>query len=173
MGVRLEDTAQMAAIEARLTAMGLVLPESAVPPPGFSFSFEWVRVVGTRVLVSGHSPQAPDGTLVGPFGKVPSEISIEAATAAARATVCSVLGSVKRAIGDLDRIGAWVSVVGMVNADNGYGRTTNAINGFSELVLEIFGPEVGAHARTAVGYAALPVNNAVVIGAELELRSAL
>jgi enamine deaminase RidA (YjgF/YER057c/UK114 family) len=161
----------MSEIDARLQAMGLVLPEAAVPPPGFAFSFDWVRVLGTRVLVSGHSPQAPDGTLVGPFGKVPSEVSIEEATAAARATVCSVLGSVRRAIGDLDRIAAWVSVTGMVNADNGYGRTTNAINGFSELVLELFGPEVGAHARTAVGYAALPLNNAVVIGAELALRA--
>lgn len=160
----------MAEIEARLAAMGMVLPEQAVPPPGFAFSFQWARVVGRRVVVSGHSPQSPDGGLVGPFGTVPSEVSLEDATAAARATVASVLGSVRRAIGDLDRIGAWVSVTGMVNADSGFGGTTNAINGFSELVLELFGPEVGAHARTAVGSAALPLNNAVVIGAELELR---
>jgi SRSO17 transposase len=59
-----------------------------------------------------------------------------------------------------------VSVTGMVNADSGYGRTTNAINGCSEPVLELF----GAHARTAVGSAALPVNNAVVIGTELLLH---
>ncbi len=81
----------------------------------------------------------------------------------------SVLGSVQRAIGDLDRITAWVSVTGMVNADSGYPQTTNAINGFSELVLQLFGPEIGAHARTAVGYAALPLDNAVVIGAELQI----
>ncbi len=159
----------MSLIEQRLASLGLSLPAAATPPPGFAFSFEWVRVVGRRVLVSGHSPQAEDGTLIGPFGKVPSEVSIEDATLAARATVLSVLGSVERAIGDLDRITAWVSVTGMVNADSGYSRTTNAINGFSELVLELFGPEIGAHARTAVGYAALPVNNAVVIGAELQI----
>ncbi len=128
-----------------------------------------MRVIGHRVIVSGHSPQAADGTLVGPFGKVPSEVSIADATKAARATVLSVLGSVQRAIGDLDRITAWVSVTGMVNADSGTAQTTNAINGFSELVLELFGPEIGAHARTAVGYAALPVNNAVVVSAELEI----
>ncbi len=81
----------------------------------------------------------------------------------------SVLGSVKRAIGDLDRISAWLTVTGMVNADNGYAQSTNAINGFSDLVIELFGPEIGAHARTAVGYAALPLNNAVVVGAELEI----
>jgi enamine deaminase RidA (YjgF/YER057c/UK114 family) len=160
----------MTIIEQRLSSLGLTLPEAASPPPGFEFSFEWVRVVGHRILVSGHSPQAADGTLVGPFGKVPSEVSVDQATAAARATVLSVLGSVRRAIGDLDRITAWVSVTGMVNADSGYGQTTNAINGFSDFVLELFGPQIGAHARTAVGYAALPLNNAVVIGAELEFE---
>ncbi|AYG02334.1 RidA family protein [Gryllotalpicola protaetiae] len=161
----------MTIIEERLAALGLSLPAAAVAPPGVAFSFAWVRVSGRRVLVSGHSPQADDGTLVGPFGKVPSEVSIEEATLAARQTVLSVLGSVKRAIGDLDRIAAWVSVSGMVNAESGYGKTTNAINGFSGLVLELFGPEIGNHARTAVGYAALPLNNAVVVGAELELRN--
>jgi enamine deaminase RidA (YjgF/YER057c/UK114 family) len=100
---------------------------------------------------------------------VPSEVSIEQVTTAARATVLSVLGSVRRAIGDLDRITAWVTVTGMVNADSGYGQTTNAINGFSDLVLELFGRDVGTHARTAVGYAALPLNNAIVVGAELEI----
>lgn len=158
----------MGVIEERLAERGLVLPEAASPPPGFRFSFEWVHVVGNRILVSGHSPQAPDGTLIGPFGKVPSEVSIDEATEAARATVLSVLGSLKRSIGDLDRISSWVTVNGMVNADGGYGQTTNAINGFSDLVLELFGPQIGAHARTAVGYAALPLNNAVVIGAELQ-----
>jgi len=159
----------MTIIERRLASLSLTLPAAAVAPPGLTFSFAWVRVTGRRVLVSGHSPQAEDGTLIGPFGKVPSQVSIEEATLAARNTVLSVLGSVQRAIGDLDRIAAWVSVTGMVNADSGYARTTNAINGFSELVLELFGPEIGTHARTAVGYAALPANNAVVIGAELEL----
>lgn len=124
--------------------------------------------MGNRILVSGHSPQAHDGAFIGPFGKIPSEVSIEDATLAARATVLSVLGSVRRAIGDRDRITAWVSVAGMVNADSGYARTTNAINGFSDLVLELFGRSIGSHARTDVGYAAVPWNNAVVIGAGLE-----
>ncbi len=159
----------MTIIESRLQEHGIVLPEPATPPPGFAFTFDWVRVHGRRVIVSGHSPQRPDGSFPGPFGKVPSEVSIDDATLAARAILGPILASVKRAIGDLDRISAWISVTGMVNADAGYSQTTNAINGFSAAVLEIFGPEVGAHARTAVGYAALPLNNAVVIGAELEL----
>ncbi|MFC4245160.1 RidA family protein [Gryllotalpicola reticulitermitis] len=159
----------MSVIDDRLAERGLVLPQPARPPAGFAFSFDWVKVVGNRVIVSGHSPQGEDGRLIGPFGKVPSEVSLDDATTAARATVLSVLGSVRRAIGDLDRITSWVSVSGMVNADSGYGETTNAINGFSDLVLDLFGPEVGAHARTAVGYAALPLNNAVVVAAELQI----
>jgi hypothetical protein len=102
---------------------------------------------------------------------VPSEVSVEDASEAGRLTVLAILGNVKRAIGDLDRITAWLTVTGMVNADPGYPQTTNVINGASELIVEIFGPEIGAHARTAVGYAALPVNNAVVLGAELEIRA--
>lgn len=160
----------MSVIESRLREAGIVLPAPAEPPPGFEFSFAWVRARGSRVLVSGHSPQRPDGSFAGPFGKVPGDVSIEEATDAARATLGPILGSVKRAIGELDRISAWLSVTGMVNADAGYPQTTNAINGFSAVVLEIFGAEIGTHARTAVGYAALPLNNAVVIGAELEIE---
>lgn len=160
----------MGIIETRLQEMGLELPAAAKAPPGIEFSFAWVRVHGSRVIVSGHSPQHPDGTLAGPFGKVPSEVSIEQAQDAAAATLLSILGSVKRAIGDLDRIRAWVSVTGMVNADPGYGQTTNAINGFSQAVLGLFGPEIGTHARTAVGMSALPVNNAIVIAAELAIE---
>ena len=80
-----------------------------------------------------------------------------------------MLASLKRAIGDLDRITAWLMVYGMVNADPGYAQTTNAINSFSELILELYGPEVGEHARIAVGMATLPFNNAVTIAAEVEI----
>jgi enamine deaminase RidA (YjgF/YER057c/UK114 family) len=159
----------MVTIESRLQAQGLQLPAEAQAPPGFEFSFSWVRVHGSRLFVSGHSPQHPDGSLAGPFGKVPSEVSIEQARDAAAATLLSVLGSVRRAIGDLDRIRAWLTVTGMVNADPSYPQTTTAVNGFSDAVLELFGPEIGTHARTAVGMSALPVNNAVVIAAELAI----
>ena len=155
--------------ERHIEELGFILPEEAVAPPGFTFSFDWVRVRGNRVHVSGHSPQLADGSLAGPFGAVPSEISLDAATDAARDTALAVLGSVRRAIGDLDRISAWLTVSGMVNADHGFTQTTTVINGFSDLVLQIFGPEVGAHARSAIGVAALPMNNAVVVSAEIEI----
>jgi hypothetical protein len=88
--------------------------------------------------------------------------------AAARSTALSILASLKRELGDLDRVTAWLMVYGMVNADPGYAQTTNAINGFSDLILDLYGPETGQHARMAVGMATLPVNNAVTIAAEVE-----
>ena len=158
-------------VEARLQALGLVLPAPPKLPPGIQLSFVWTRVRGNRVYVAGHAPQSPDGSFPGPFGKVPSEVSLEAAQAAARDTALSVLASLKRALGDLDRVAAWLMVHGMVNADVGYPQTTNVINGFSELILELYGPEVGQHARTAVGMATLPLNNAVTIAAEVEIAA--
>jgi YjgF/chorismate_mutase-like, putative endoribonuclease len=92
---------------------------------------------------------------------------LEAAQQAAGRTALSILGSLKRALGDLDRVTAWLMVYGMVNADAGYSQTTNAINGFSDLIVDLYGPEVGAHARVAVGMAALPLDNAVTVAAEV------
>jgi hypothetical protein len=82
-----------------------------------------------------------------------------------------MLASLQRALGDLDRITAWQMAFGMVNADPGYAETTNAVDGFSDLVLEVFGRQVGEHARTAVGMAALPLDHCVLIGAELAIDS--
>jgi enamine deaminase RidA (YjgF/YER057c/UK114 family) len=123
---------------------------------------------GNRLYLAGHGPLAPDGSPLGPFGKVPTEVSLEAAQEAARATALSMLASLKRKLGDLDRVTAWLMVSGMVNEEPGYGQTTNAINGFSDLILELYGPDIGQHARTAVGVAALPLNNTVIIAAEVE-----
>jgi enamine deaminase RidA (YjgF/YER057c/UK114 family) len=158
-------------VEQRLAELGLQLPPGAVAPPGFTFSFAWVRLAGGRAFVSGHGALAPDGTPLGPFGKVPSEVSLEAAQQSARGAALAVLGSLKRALGDLDRVTAWLMVYGMVNADIGYPQTTNVINGFSDLILELYGQEAGEHARMAVGMAALPLNACVTIAAELQIRS--
>ena len=158
-------------IEQRLAELGLQLPAPAPAPPGFKFSFAWVRLAGSRAFVSGHGALAPDGTIAGPFGKVPSEVSLEAAQQSAHATALSVLGSLQRALGDLDRVTAWLMVYGMVNADPGYPQTTNVINGFSDLILELYGQEAGEHARMAVGMAALPLNVCVTIAAEVQIHS--
>ena len=94
----------MAEIEQRLARLGLQLPRSPEPPPGFRFSFSWVRLSGNRAFLSGHGALAADGTPIGPFGKVPSEVPIEQAQESARGAAVAMLGSLKRALGDLDRV---------------------------------------------------------------------
>lgn len=93
-------------------------------PPGVQTTFSWVRVVGNRVLVSGHGPQNPDGTPAGPFGRVPDEVPLEQAQESARLVALSVIAGVQRAVGDLDRVTARVSVTGFVQAQQGYSQTT-------------------------------------------------
>ena len=160
----------MSVIEDRILALGLSLPPPTQPPQGVVLPFQFVHVIGTRVLISGHGPQAPDGAFAPPFGKVGAEVSIEEGYSAARLTALSILGSLHRALGDLDRIAAWVRVFGMVNSAPGFNRQPIVINGFSDLILEIFGPQVGAHSRSAVGMAELPFNIPVEIEGELELK---
>lgn len=157
-------------IEARLAELGLALPRPTQAPPGVRLPFSPVRIRGNRAYVAGHGPVNPDGTLAGPFGKVPSQVSPESAYASARLTGLSILASLARALGDLDRITAWLRVFGMVNCDPDFAMQPNVINGCSDLLLDVFGPEIGQHARSAVGQVALPFNMPVEIEAELEFE---
>jgi len=157
-------------IEQRLKSLGLVLPRPLQLPPGVVLPFPWVRVMGTRALVSGHGPTHADGSLAPPLGKVGREVSLEQAHAAARLTGLAILGSLQRELGSLDRIKGWTRVFGMVNSAPGFNRQPAVINGFSELILEVFGPQRGAHARSAVGLAELPFNIPVEIEGEVELQ---
>lgn len=153
----------------RLAALGYVLPEPLKLPPSMKLPFAWVRVVGSRAIVSGHGPTDAEGNLAGPLGKVGAEVSEEQGYAAARLTALAILGSLKRELGSLDRIAGWTRVFGMVNSAPGFHRQPMVINGFSDLVIEVFGPERGAHARSAVGLAELPLRIPVEIEAEVEL----
>jgi enamine deaminase RidA (YjgF/YER057c/UK114 family) len=116
-------------------------------------------------------PQAADGSLCGPFGKVPSEVSLARAQQAARDTAMSILASLNQVLGSLDRIESWLIVQGFVNADPGFAQTTHVMDAFSDRIVDIFGSDVGAHARTAIGVAALPMNSCVIVAAELEIRT--
>ena len=159
----------MATIEDRIEALGLSLPPPVEAPDGSRLPFTFVHVVGRRAYVSGHGPQLPNGSLAGPLGKVGAELTVEQGYHAARLTALSVLGSLKRTLGDLECIAAWCRVFGMVNSAPGFDRQPAVINGFSDLILELFGPDRGAHARSAVGLAELPFGIPVEIEAELEL----
>ena len=161
----------MSKIDDRLTELGVVLPAPLELPPGASLPFPWVRVAGERALISGHGPTNADGSLAQPLGKVGCEVTLEQARAAARLTGLAILGSLKRQLGDLDRIAAWVRVFGMVNSAPGFNRQPAVINGFTELIIEVFGAEIGAHARSAVGMAELPFDIPVEIEAEVRLKA--
>ena len=159
----------MSTIEDRLRTLGFTLPPPTRPPPGVVLPFQFVRVVGNRALISGHGPQAPDGSFAEPLGKLGREVSLEQGYASARLTALSILGSLKRSLGDLDRVAGWSRVFGMVNSAPGFNKQPSVINGFSDLILEVFGPQVGAHSRSAVGMAELPFNIPVEIEGEVEL----
>jgi hypothetical protein len=161
----------MARIEDRLRELGLILPPPLQPPPGVVFPFQAVRIIGRRALIAGHGPQAPDGSVAQPLGKLGREVSVEQGFIAARLTALSILGSLQRALGDLDRISAWARVFGMVNSAAGFNTQPAVINGCSNLILEVFGPSVGAHSRSAVGMAELPFNIPVEIEGEVELAN--
>ena len=159
----------MATIEARLSALGLQLPAALKPPADTVLPFQMVRVCGPRAFISGHAPLRTDGTLAEPRGKVGREVTLEQAQQAARLTGLAILGSLQRALGDLDRVQRWCRVFGRVNSASGFHRQPAVINGFSELIIELYGPERGAHARSAVGMAELPFDIPVEIEAEVEV----
>lgn len=159
-------------IAARLAALGFSLPAVPIAPAGIRLPFRHVRVIAGRALISGHGPQGSDGEFVGPFGKVGGTVSVEEGYAAARLTALSMLASLKRELGSLDRVSAWLRVFGMVNSAAGFDRQPAVINGFSDLILTLYGPERGQHARSAVGMAELPFNVPVEIEAEVLIDAA-
>jgi hypothetical protein len=159
----------MGSVDDRLDELGLELPPEVQTPRGVVLPFAFVNVRGDRALVSGHGPQLADGSLAPPFGQVGAEVSLDEAIEAARLTGLSILGSLQRELGSLDRITGWLRVFGMVNSASGFDKQPTVINGFSDLILEVFGPEAGRHSRSAVGMAALPFGLPVEIEAEVSI----
>ena len=156
-------------IEARLQQLGLALPGPIIVPAGARLPFAFVRVRGNRALVAGHGPQSVDGSIAPPFGKLGRELTVEEGYRAARLVALAILGSLKRELGDLDRVRAWLRAFGMVASAPGFAQQPAVINGFSDLILELYGADAGQHARSAVGMAELPFNIPVEIEAEVEI----
>lgn len=159
--------ARHVSIAAKLESLGLILPAPVRPPPGVVLPFRLVRIVGDRAYVSGHGPVNADGTLAKPLGQLGRELTTRQGYEAARLTALAMLGSLERELGDLERIVAWARVFGMVNSAPGFNEQPSVINGFSDLIIEVFGAERGAHARSAVGMAALPFDLPVEVEAEV------
>jgi enamine deaminase RidA (YjgF/YER057c/UK114 family) len=159
----------MSEIESKIEAQGLVLPEPIQVPAGVVLPFSWVRVRGDRAYVSGHIALNAYGTIAEPLGKVGAELSPEEGYQAARLVGLAMLASLKRELGDLDRVGAWLRAFGMVNAAPGFDNYPVVINGFTELILDLYGPERGDHSRSAVGMGGLPFGTPVEVEAEVEI----
>jgi enamine deaminase RidA (YjgF/YER057c/UK114 family) len=155
--------------EDRLRALGLTLPLPTKVPAGLHLPFSFVNVRGRRVMISGHPKHGADGSIEGPYGKLGNELSTEQGRLAARDVGLSMLANLQAEIGSLDRVSGWLRVFGMVNSADGYSEQHTVISGFSDLIIDVFGPEIGRHARSAIGVAGLPMNFALEIEAEVEL----
>jgi enamine deaminase RidA (YjgF/YER057c/UK114 family) len=156
-------------IDAKLAEMGLALPREFKAPPGLVMPFAWVRVRAHRAYISGHIPQAQDGSPAGPFGKVGADLTTEQGYQAARLVALAHLSSLKRELGDLDRVTAWLRVFAMVNAAPDFTHTPLVTNGYTDLILELYGAEAGLHARSSIPMMMLPLNAPVNCEAEVEI----
>ncbi len=157
--------------EDRLSELGLTLPAPIKLPPTLHLPFSFVNVRGSRALISGHPKQNEAGAIDGPYGVVGKDWTTEQAQLEARAVGLSILSNLKAEIGELNRVAGWTRVFGMVNSAPGYSEQHLVINGFSDLIIEVFGSDVGRHARSAIGVAGLPMNFAMEIEAEVVLSA--
>jgi enamine deaminase RidA (YjgF/YER057c/UK114 family) len=148
--------------EARIKQLNLTLP---APLPAIG-NYVGAVQVGNLLFVSG--------TIAGPewrlLGKVGKDLTVEQGYQAARQVGLNQLTTIRAALGSLDRVKRIVKVLGMVNAVEGFGDTPKVINGFSDLMVEVFGESIGKHARSAVGMAALPNNQPVEVELVLEVE---
>jgi len=157
----------MGRVAERLSELELELPKPMSAPQGIELPFDLVRVSGGQAYVSGHVPMDGDEVLV--RGRVGGELDVEAGYEAARLTALSIFASLERELGDLDRVTRWVKALGLVQCAEGFDRPPAVINGFTDLVIELWGPEAGGHARSAIGAAQLPFDVPVEVEAIVEL----
>lgn len=155
--------------EDRLAELGLDLPKPITLPPGLHLPFTFVNVRGNRALISGHPRQSAEGGIDGPYGQLGTDMTTEEGYAAAGSVGLSILANLKAEIGELSRVAGWIRVFGMVNSAPGYSDQHLVINGFSDLIIGVFGAEIGRHARSAIGVAGLPMNFAMEIEGEVLL----
>ena len=163
-------------IDAKLKERNIVLPKPTfVPKDVARIPIRWVIVQGDRAYVSGHVASDPEGVIgtaaSGPYGKVGKEVSEKEGYDYARRVGLSILADLRRELGTLDRVERWLRVFGMVNAIDGFAKQPAVVNGFSDLILDVCGPDRGTHARSAVGLAGLPFNAPVEIEAEVLIRA--
>ncbi len=149
----------------RLKALGIALPE---PPAAIGNFVSHVRE-GSLLFLSGQGPLEADGTAH--LGKVGRNVLVEQAYGHARLTGINLIAVMHHALGDLGRVKRIVKLLGMVNATAAFDQHHKVINGCSDLFVEVFGPAIGRHARSAVGFSSLPGNISVEIEAIVALEA--
>ena len=151
--------------EQRLRQLGIVLPPAPKPVAVYVPTVQ----TGNLLFASGHGPVGPDGKLV--IGRVGSDLTLQQGYQAARLTALAMLSSMRGALGSLDKVARLVKVTGMVNCTPSFTQQPEVINGFSELMVQVFGEIDGKGARSAVGMGSLPRNIPVEIEAIFETRA--
>lgn len=155
-----------AGVGERLKARALTLPRPWRVPAGVT-SAQLIRVVGDQVFVSGHVPLGDDGAPAGPVGVVGADLDLAAAQQAALRAVPGMLAGIDDVLGDLSLVRGWCVLRGMVRAAPGFTEFPAVFNPVSQLLADLFGGEVGARSRVAVGVAGLPWNMPVEIEDQL------
>ena len=150
--------------EARLSELGLELP----PAPEPKGVYRPLVVVGNLAYTSGHLPVKSDGTII--TGRIGAELDQQAGYAAARQTGLAILATLRKGLGSLDRVRRVVKLLGVVNCTPDFNQQPAVINGCSELLAEVFGPDAGVGARSAVGVGSLPLGVPVEIEAIFEIQ---
>jgi enamine deaminase RidA (YjgF/YER057c/UK114 family) len=150
--------------EAKLKELNLKLP----PAPKPAGVYKPIVIVDKFVYVSGHGPNQPDGTQI--TGRVGADLDEKRGYDAARQVGLTILATLKSSLGNLDRIDRLVKTLGMVNATPDFLRHPAVINGFSDLMRQVFGDDHGVGARSAVGMGSLPGNIAVEVEAIFVLK---
>ena len=149
--------------EARLLALGLALPQ--VPARGGLY--EHAVRSGPWLYLSGKGPRQADGSR--PTGRVGTDVTVQEARAHARQAGLNLIAVLRQELGTLDRVQRIVKLFGMVNCGPEFAQQPEVIDGCSALMLEVFGPQCGAHARSAIGVAALPGGMTVEIELVVEV----
>jgi enamine deaminase RidA (YjgF/YER057c/UK114 family) len=150
--------------EATLKARGITLPPPTTPLANYVGA---VRS-GNLLYLSGHGPMREGKPLA--TGKVGRDLTVEQGYQAAREVGLGLLATTRATLGSLDRVKRVVKVLGMVNCADDFGDQPKVVNGFSDLMVEVFGEAVGKHARSAVGMAGLPLGIPVEIEMVLEVE---
>lgn len=148
----------------RLAQLGWTLPPCTLPKG----RYRPVVVIGNLAWTAGHLPIREDGSVMA--GRLGADLPIEEGARAARQAALSVLASLSAALGDLGRIRRLVKLLGMVQCTPDFQAQPAVLNGASEVFAEVFGPEMGVGARSAVGVAALPLGAAVELEAVFEIQ---